>query len=192
MIWSTTTTTTTATILLLLLLLHLTPLPLLPYYYYREYQKGCDWEIYTTPLAKVFEGAKFCELSFAVYDKLGVVLFALQITDAKIEGASKLLLNPANFIIPSQDLFKIEAFVIAQNKASSDLSFHNMKTNDNTAIQALKNIEAGFQSLSRVNRNITTSLNGLRKTTTVDSKKIAALRTKMGHTNDINIQPERD
>ena len=190
MIWSTTTTTTTATILLLLLLLHLTPLPLLPYYYYREYQKGCDWEIYTTPLAKVFEGAKFCELSFAVYDKLGVVLFALQITDAKIEGASKLLLNPANFIIPSQDLFKIEAFVIAQNKASSDLSFHNMKTNDNTAIQALKNIEAGFQSLSRVNRNITTSLNGLRKTTTVDSKKIAALRTKMGHTNDINIQPE--
>ena len=125
-----------------------------------------------------------------MYDKLGVVLFALQITDAKIEGASKLLLNPANFIIPSQDLFKIEAFVIAQNKASSDLSFHNMKTNDNTAIQALKNIEAGFQSLSRVNRNITTSLNGLRKTTTVDTKKIAALRTKMGHTNDINVQPE--
>jgi hypothetical protein len=56
----------------------------------REYQKGCDWEIYTTPLAQIFEGAKFCELAYALYDKIGVVLFALQITDAgRLEAAAE-------------------------------------------------------------------------------------------------------
>lgn len=155
----------------------------------REYQKGCDWEIYTTPLAKVFEGAKFCELSYALYEKVGVVLFALQITDAKVEGASKLLLNPANFIIPSQDLFTIEAFVIAQNKASSDLSFTTVKLD--AAQQALKNIEAGFQSLQRVNRGFT-SLGGLRKSgRDVDPSKLEALRTKMGGADsEVKVQPE--
>lgn len=142
----------------------------------REYQKGCDWEIYTTPLAKVFEGAKFSELSYALYEKVGVVLFALQITDAKVEGSSKLLLNPANFIIPSQDLFSIEAFVIAQNKASSDLSFSTSKLD--AAQQAIRNIEAGFHQLQRVNRNIST-FGGLRKTQHMDSDKLAALRSKM-------------
>jgi hypothetical protein len=152
----------------------------------REYQKGCDWEIYTTPLAKIFEGAKFCELSYALYEKVGVVLFALQITDAKVAGASKLLLNPANFIIPSQDLFTIEAFVIAQNKASSDLSFNNIKVD--ATQQALRNIEAGFQSLTRVNRNLTT-LGGLRKTTReVDPGKAAALRSKLS--GEEKVQPE--
>jgi len=141
-----------------------------------EYQKGCDWEIYTTPLAKVFEGAKFAELSYALYEKVGVVLFALQITDAKVEGSSKLLLNPANFIIPSQDLFTIEAFVIAQNKASSDLSFSTAKVD--AAQQAIRNIEAGFQQLQRVNRNIST-LGGLRKTQHMDSSKLEALRKRM-------------
>jgi hypothetical protein len=155
----------------------------------REYQKGCDWEIYTTPLAQIFEGAKFCELAYALYDKIGVVLFALQITDAKVQGASKLLLNPANFIIPSQNLFRIEAFVIAQNKASSDLSFTNVKVD--AAQQAMRNIEAGFQSLSRVNRGLTT-LGGLRKTNRPgedDAKRLAQLRSKMGEPEQ-NVQPE--
>ena len=125
----------------------------------------------------MFEGAKFSELSYALYEKVGVVLFALQITDAKVVGSSKLLLNPANFIIPSQDLFIIEAFVIAQNKASSDLSFSTSKLD--AAQQAIRNIEAGFHQLQRVNRNIST-FGGLRKTQRdMDAAKLEALRHKM-------------
>jgi hypothetical protein len=143
--------------------------------FFREYQKGCDWEIYTTPLAKVFEGAKFCELSYALYEKVGVVLFALQITDAAVGGASKLLLNPATFVIPSQNDFIIEAFVIAQNKASSDLSFANTRTD--AAQQALRNIEAGFQTAGR---NISSSFEKLRKgTRDVEGAKLEAFRATL-------------
>ena len=119
----------------------------------------------------MFEGAKFSELSYALYEKVGVVLFALQITDAKVVGSSKLLLNPANFIIPSQDLFIIEAFVIAQNKASSDLSFSTARVD--ATHQAFRNIEAGFQQLQRVNRNFS-SFGGRRST------QVEALRKMNG------------
>lgn len=81
------------------------------------------WEIYTTQLSEVFVNARFCDLSYALYDKIGVVLFALQITDFNNGGATKLFLNPADYIIPDQGQYGIEAFVIAKNKASSDLSF---------------------------------------------------------------------
>jgi hypothetical protein len=98
----------------------------------QEYMNGCGWEIYTTSLSKVFVGAKFCELSYALYDKIGVVLFALQITDKENGGASKVLLNPANFFIPDGDKYVIEAFVIAQNQQSSDLSFSDNEGDANT------------------------------------------------------------
>ena len=57
-----------------------------------------------------------------MYEKFGVVLFALQVEDLKNKHSSKLFLNPAELKIPSQDEFKIEAFVMAKNKADSDLS----------------------------------------------------------------------
>jgi hypothetical protein len=59
------------------------------------------------------------------------------------------------------------------------------------AQQAMRNIEAGFQSLSRVNRGLTT-LGGLRKTNRPgedDAKRLAQLRSKMGEPEQ-NVQPE--
>eukprot|EP01039_Chlorochromonas_danica_P002121 gene2121-2315_t len=91
----------------------------------REYEHGCGWEIYTTTLAESFEGVPFCDLSYELYNRVGVVLFALEITDLQ-DGSSKhsrLVLNPADFLIPSRTEFSIKAFVIAKNQASSDLSF---------------------------------------------------------------------
>ena len=88
-----------------------------------EYQKGCDWEIYVTDLSDKFIGSRFCDLSWALYEKLGVVLFALQVFDMRNNNASKLFINPANFIIPTKIRYRVEAFVIAKNKAESDLSF---------------------------------------------------------------------
>ena len=92
-----------------------------------EYQRGCDWEIYTTELSRyiclielvrcsmtfplitqamsiisfsflnsTFEGSTFCALSEILYQKLGIVLFALEIEDLKKDKSStRLLLNPA-------------------------------------------------------------------------------------------------
>lgn len=90
-----------------------------------EYQKGCDWEMYTTTMNDAFEGAKFIDLACSLYQKLGVVLFALRIKELKGKGHVRVLLNPADFIIPSKTKYSVEGFVIAKNKAASDLSFSN-------------------------------------------------------------------
>jgi hypothetical protein len=77
----------------------------------------------------VFAGAKFSDLSYALYEKIGVVLFGLKITDDENGGLTKVFLNPADFIIPDPGVYHIEAFVIAKNKISSDLSFNPTKSN---------------------------------------------------------------
>jgi hypothetical protein len=96
----------------------------------QEYQKGCDWEIYTTEMADVFEGARFSVLAQNLYSKLGVVLFALRIRELKGKCHVRVLLNPADYIIPPKDKYFIEGFVIAKNKASSDLSFQGGASSD--------------------------------------------------------------
>lgn len=89
----------------------------------REYQKGCDWEIYTTALSPVFQGFKFSDLSYALYLKLGVVLFAIQVTENQFVHSTRLLLNPSSFIIPDQEQFTLQAFVLAPDQEHSDMSF---------------------------------------------------------------------
>ena len=96
-----------------------------------EYQRGCDWEIYTTELSDKFEGATFIRLSEMLYQRLGIVLFALQIEDLQKEKSNiRVLLNPAEFVIPSKADFKIDAFVIAKNANQSDLTFSGEQQND--------------------------------------------------------------
>lgn len=109
-----------------------------------EYQRGCDWEIYTTELSPSFSGAVFANLSEVLYLKLGIVLFGLEIEELSGGGSGgvggglkgsgngpKLLLNPADLVIPTREEAHVTAFVIAKNKAQSDLSFSaNDGTND--------------------------------------------------------------
>lgn len=45
-----------------------------------EYQRGCDWEIYSTTLADMFEGVQFAALSEVLYQKLGSLLFTQSLT----------------------------------------------------------------------------------------------------------------
>jgi hypothetical protein len=100
-----------------------------------EYQKGCDWEIYTTELADIFCGEKFSTIALGLYAKYGIVLFALRVRELKGKGTIRVLLNPANYLIPSRGKYFIEAFVIAKNKASSDLSHQtNQSTSDGDAL----------------------------------------------------------
>ena len=75
-------------------------------------------------MCSVFEGSTFCALSEILYQKLGIVLFALEIEDLRREKTTvRLLLNPADFVIPPKNECRIDAFVMAKNKAQSDLTF---------------------------------------------------------------------
>ena len=108
-----------------------------------EYQKGCDWEIYTTEMADVFEGAKFIDLAHRIYIKLGVILFALKIRDLKGKGGVRVILNPADYVIPSKTKFFVEGFVIARNKATSDLSFAGIGMSEESQLSM---IASGFRN----------------------------------------------
>ncbi len=121
-----------------------------------EYKKGCDWEIYTTELSEAFNGAKFCELSNLLYQKMGIILFGLQIHDLLKPGRARLILNPSDFVIPVRDGIKIEAFVIAKNKASSDLSFQKSEIK---IFQVLNNLKQNL--VNNVNKYRADSVMGL-------------------------------
>jgi ribosomal protein L15 len=131
-----------------------------------EYQRGCDWEIYTTELSPTFEGTTFVSLSEILYQKLGVVLFGLEIEELRKEDNSssssssnrnnvKLLLNPADFIIPSKYDYHILAFVIAKNKAQSDLTFSKLSHNE-----SIFNSGMSFSQLSLLTSAITNRITG--------------------------------
>ena len=65
-----------------------------------EYKRGCDWEIYTTELSDMFVGWRFSTLSEYLYQKLGIVLFGLQIEDLKSSKQyTRTLLNPGGRIM---------------------------------------------------------------------------------------------
>ena len=88
-----------------------------------EYKLGAGWEIYTTEIAGRFSGYPFMDIARVFYDRLGVVLFALKVKDLKGRRGTRLLLNPAEYIIPSRLDCLVEGFVIAEDNTSADLSF---------------------------------------------------------------------
>mmetsp|Transcript_23872 Transcript_23872/g.35024 ORF Transcript_23872/g.35024 Transcript_23872/m.35024 type:complete len:1148 (-) Transcript_23872:179-3622(-) len=139
----------------------------------QEYQRGCDWEIYTTEMAEVFEGARFCVLSQNLYSKLGVVLFALRIRELKGKGHVRVLLNPADYVIPSKDKYFVEGFVIAKNKASSDLSFQGIASSDIRSSQLslianaiTKTAEAGTSAFRRQSMAVGMGARGMKHSDT--------------------------
>jgi len=118
----------------------------------QEYEKGCDWEIYTSKLSNSFEGYKFKDLAYRLYDQIGILLFAIEVAPKnKLYGPSKLLLNPSDYRIPDQNLFLITAFVIAKNQASADLSQREHHENENgfAYLNALGRINSAASVLRR-------------------------------------------
>ena len=100
-------------------------------YWVEEYQRGCGWEIYRTELSPMFSGTQFSTLVNILYQRLGIVLFGLLIEDlAKDKSHVRMLLNPADFVIPDRKMVKIDAFVIAENAHTSDLTFQYADTGD--------------------------------------------------------------
>jgi len=97
--------------------------PVGPTGWINDYSHGVTWEIYTTALAPAFEGSRFNELSFALYKKLGVVLFALQVTERAGQQRVRLLLNPVDYAVPPAEDYVVLAFVVARTERAADLNF---------------------------------------------------------------------
>jgi potassium large conductance calcium-activated channel subfamily M alpha protein 1 len=127
-----------------------------------EYQRGCDWEIYSTELSEKFEGATFVRLAEMLYQRFGIVLFGLQIEDLKRDKSNiRVVLNPANFVIPPKRDFKIDAFVIAKNANQSDLTFsdEDAKEDENKITTGLNTAHGNADSTGGLNSTRTTNVN---------------------------------
>ena len=90
-----------------------------------EYRKGLAWELYKTKLPRGIEGRDFHWVVKTMYQRRGVLLYALSVqkkhTDGEGGGEQLILLNPKGNI-PSMDKFHVEGFVIAMDKLDADLS----------------------------------------------------------------------
>jgi len=122
-----------------------------------EYLSGCDWEIYTTEINKAFCGLDFAALSYTIYQKLGITLFGIQLTDLA-SNHKEVLLNPYNFKIPSSDEYHVEGFVIAKDKKASDLSVVDhgasniiLTRKDSDRVRTLAVVAQALQSLASMN-----------------------------------------
>ena len=133
-----------------------------------EYQKGCGWEIYSTQLSHMFAGTQFATLADILYQRVGIVLFGMLIEDLnKDKSHVRMLLNPADFVIPDQELVSVEAFVIAENKNASDLTFPSAdggqgnEDDSNGALQMARTAaQAGMVYAISHKRNSTSNLPG--------------------------------
>ena len=108
-----------------------------------EYHRGCDWEIYSTELAEVFTGRRFTEVSQKLYSTKGIVLFGLQVRDIAGKAPTRILLNPNDYVLPSKEDFEVTGYVIAQNKATSDLSMKREEEGGDANKQALQRLQLG-------------------------------------------------
>jgi hypothetical protein len=103
----------------------------------KEYEAGCAYEIYRVPLSPQFTGVSFSEAAHAVYEEAGVCLFALEMYSLGSKD-SRVVLNPANLVIPSRNKFVLHGFVIAEDKREADaVTNFGIKTNKLNSRQLL-------------------------------------------------------
>ena len=117
-----------------------------------EYQKGCGYEIYTSEVSEIFNGANFSTLSNLLYWKMGIILFGLQITDVTSKNLERrVVLNPGDYTIPDRSEFYIEGLVLAENKTLSDLTTLNDGFEHSERIQNLVEIANVIKKIERKN-----------------------------------------
>lgn len=56
----------------------------------------------------------------AIYEKLGVTLFALELYSAKL-NRERVVLNPVGFLVPDVNKYSVMGYVIASDKEEADL-----------------------------------------------------------------------
>lgn len=111
-----------------------------------EYHHGCDWEIYSTKLGDVFTGRGFTETAQNLYSTKGIVLIGVQVRDITGKAPTRILLNPKDYVLPSKLDYEVTAYVIAQNKATSDLSMKKEEEGDPNAM-ALQRLQLSVPPL---------------------------------------------
>ncbi|CAK9114406.1 Calcium-activated potassium channel slowpoke (dSlo) (BK channel) (Maxi K channel) (MaxiK) [Durusdinium trenchii] len=99
-----------------------------------EFAEGCDYEIYRTLLSRDFGRIMYEDLARAVYLESETLIIGLEVAitletrsdsaqqQPGYETISRVLLNPAGFLIPDHPSCKIFALIIARDKESAQLS----------------------------------------------------------------------
>lgn len=178
-----------------------------------EYTKGCDWEIYISSLPKDFEGAKFCNLAYALYHKVGITLIGMRVEERSGVTRQRLLLNPGTMVIPSNEEFIVEAIVMAKNQESSDLTFENdpatlsqlvliakTSVNDTTTNSKPQNMSSSDSKESpvvdadagRSSRSVFLSLKGSASSRNADHRKLSGSNRKSSIHNFMTVLLQRD
>jgi hypothetical protein len=155
----------------------------------KEYQQGCDWEIYCTPISQVFQGCKFAEMSFLIFEHMQIVVFGLQLHDPQTD-ARRILLNPGTYFLPREGGYNVQVFVLAKNKAEADqlnnlsqidelffaTAFHRAASGRSGYGNNLQNVgrsnraeESGKVSTKTTSNNNITSKNGINDSGTANS-----------------------
>lgn len=93
----------------------------------KEYNAGCDFELYRTKLTSAFSNLYFEDLALAVYMETRTLIIGLEISaavqsdDGSIDVVSRLLLNPVGFVIPKSNDCSVHAVVLAEDRVSANL-----------------------------------------------------------------------
>jgi hypothetical protein len=90
--------------------------------WFQEYVSGCGQEIYCTNISPQLAGKFFSQAVLLLYRECNCLLFAIEIVDK--EGFSRVVLNPATYVIPDTSP---KVFLIAQVPRARPTSSQQMK-----------------------------------------------------------------
>ena len=91
--------------------------------WFQEYVSGCGQEIYCTNISPQLAGKFFSQAVLLLYRECNCLLFAIEIVDK--EGFSRVVLNPATYVIPDTSP---KVFLIAQVPSARPTSSQQMKS----------------------------------------------------------------
>lgn len=91
--------------------------------WFQEYVSGCGQEIYCTNISPQLAGKLFSQAVLLLYRECNCLLFAIEIVDK--EGFSRVVLNPATYLIPNTSP---KVFLIAQVPHARPTSSQQMKS----------------------------------------------------------------
>ena len=162
-----------------------------------EYEKGCDWEIYSTELSDMFEGLTFAYLAESLFQKIGIILMGLKMQTSQ---GMKIYLNPSEYVIRKKSDQAVIAFVLAKNKAQSDLTFIDTAANSLIYSQLTVMLHAGLMH-SKTDKTVSDSKEDgggesaeidkmieMRRMQSKKSKKVAWLQLLQKHSGSAEVE----
>ncbi|GBG28713.1 Calcium-activated potassium channel slo-1 [Hondaea fermentalgiana] len=92
-----------------------------------DYKRGAGYEIYRVNLGNAFNGVPFAEAAEILHRRLGIVFFAIDI-QAPYSQRYRVVLNPGRFRIPDVEMYRVHAYVIAEDERRAPLNISQRTT----------------------------------------------------------------